>query len=103
MSLQFTGPPNMEISLRPEHERFIEQRIKSGKYADAAAVIDDALGLLRITPRSLDELGELLDVGIQQLDRGEGITLRNEQELKAFFDDIKARGRQRLAARKHAS
>lgn len=93
----------MEISLRPEHERFIEQRIKSGKYADASAVIDDALGLLRITPRSLDELGEMLDVGIQQLDRGEGITLRNEQELKAFFDDIKARGRQRLAAQKHAS
>ncbi len=93
----------MEIRLRPEHERFIEQRIKSGKYADASAVIDDALGLLRLTPRSLDELGEMLDVGIQQLDRGEGITLRNEQELKAFFDDIKTRGRQRLAARKHAS
>ncbi|MFZ1935343.1 MAG: hypothetical protein WCB27_03400 [Thermoguttaceae bacterium] len=37
--------------------------------------------------------------GVEELDRGEGITVA-AGELRAFFDDIQSRGRQRYEASK---
>ena len=43
-----------------------------------------------------EELREAVDVGLEQLARGEGIEIKDDQELDAFFDGIKRAGRDRL-------
>lgn len=86
----------MPQSLPPELQQFVEQELASGRYQTREDVICDALRLLR--ERKLHELRREIDAGLQQLDRGEGIELEDERSLQAFFDDIKARGRERLEA-----
>lgn len=44
----------------------------------------------------LEEVRKKIQVGLDQLDRGEGVTLNGDKELKQFFEDIKAKGRERL-------
>ncbi len=101
----------MRIDLTPEQAQLIQGRMRTGVYTNEQEVIDDALGVLeRLAHDAALEDDILASVGIEnvranaqegvaQLARGEGITLRDDDELQAFFDDIKARGRKRLAER----
>ena len=84
----------MSQSLPPELQQFVEQELASGRYQTQEEVICEGLRLLR--ERKLHELRKEIDAGLQQLDRGEGIEIEDEQSLRAFFDDIKARGCERL-------
>ncbi len=84
----------MSQSLPPELQQFVEQELASGRYQTREDVICEALRLLR--ERKLHELRKELDAGLQQLKRGEGIEIEDERSLQAFFDDIKARARERL-------
>ena len=63
-------------------------------FESEAEVVGEALRLLR--QRRLHELRKEIDVGVEQLDRREGIEIEDEQSLREFFEDIKRRGRQRL-------
>jgi hypothetical protein len=55
-------------------------------------------------PYTLEELRREIEIGRQEILRGEAIVLKNQEELRAFFDDIKRRGRERYeAARKQSS
>jgi len=78
----------------PELQRFVEQELASGRYQSAEEVVAEGLRLLR--ERKLYELRKDVDAGVQQLDRGEGIELEDQETLQRFFDDIKGRGRLRL-------
>jgi len=69
--------------------------IGSGAFPTEAAVVGEALRLLQ---ERLDRLRQELQPALDRLDRGEGIEL-DDQSLDAFFEDIRARGRQRLEAR----
>ena len=40
-----------------------------------------------------------IQVGVDQLARGEAQTFNSDAELRAYFEDVKVRGRQRLAVR----
>jgi len=82
--------------LPSELQHFVEQELASGRYRSRDEVICEGLRLLR--ERRRYELRREIDVGLQQLDRGEGIELEDEQALKAFFEDIKQRGRERREA-----
>ena len=100
----------MEITLTPEQVKFVKRRVAAGKNRSNEDVVEEALHALRE-----DELFDAIvkDIGIEalrasvqealdQLDRGEGITIRDEDELRAFATDIKVRGRKRLAERNAA-
>lgn len=66
----------MNISLTPELERLVQEKVKSGLYNNASEVIRDALRLLV----QRDSMGRLyegwlaaeVEIGWQQLERGEG-------------------------------
>lgn len=100
----------MDISLRPELEAFINEQIDAGQFANISDVGNKALAqfkdreandpLAHLSPEELDELRREIQVGIDELDRGEGVVINGKEELTAFFDDIKARGRQRLQAKR---
>jgi Arc/MetJ-type ribon-helix-helix transcriptional regulator len=85
---------------KPELERFVTEKVKSGEYPDPDAVVEEAL--VRFQGDQGDggwttgELREAVDVGLQQLARGEGVELKGDAELDTFIDDIKRAGRERL-------
>jgi antitoxin ParD1/3/4 len=67
----------MNISLTPELERLVDEKVKSGRYASASEVIREGLRLLEekeeLKRQRLAEVRRKIDRGIEQLDRGLGI------------------------------
>jgi antitoxin ParD1/3/4 len=70
------GAP-MNISLTPELEQMVHDKVKSGRYASASEVIREGLRLLeeqeQLKQQRLADVRRKIDRGIEQLDRGEGI------------------------------
>jgi antitoxin ParD1/3/4 len=67
----------MNVSLTPELERLVEEQVASGRYKSSSEVVRDALRLLSkrndLHSARLEALRRDLDIGIAELDRGEGI------------------------------
>ena len=68
----------MNISLTPELEQMVDDKVKSGRYASASEVIREGLRLLeeqeQLKQQRLADVRRKIDRGIEQLDRGEGIS-----------------------------
>lgn len=67
----------MNVSLTPELEDLIAQKVQSGRYTSASEVIREALRLLeeqdRLRQERLAAVRREIDEGLAQLDRGEAI------------------------------
>ncbi|MCT7971654.1 ribbon-helix-helix domain-containing protein [Laspinema olomoucense] len=67
----------MTISLNPEQEQFIKQKLNSGKYATVDEILTEAFRLLGERDRQYDDWVKTtqakLETGLAQLDKGEGI------------------------------
>ena len=67
----------MNVSLTPELERLVEEKVSSGQYKSASEVVRDALRLLSQRDEAhlarLEALRREVDIGIAEIDRGEGI------------------------------
>lgn len=87
----------MSVALPPDLVTFVEQEVACGNYSSPEEVVSEGLRLLR--ERKVYELRREIDAGIAEIDRGEGIELKGEKQLREFFDDIRRRGRERLGAR----
>jgi antitoxin ParD1/3/4 len=65
----------MNVSLTPELEKLIHAKVETGMYLSASEVVREALRLLeerdRLRELRLDELRKVIQVGIDQADRGE--------------------------------
>jgi antitoxin ParD1/3/4 len=87
----------LNVSLTPELSRFVESRLRSGKYQSASELVREALRLLegrdQTTPVNIEELKKELGVGLAQLRRGEGV------DGEAFFRTLAARRRAKGARR----
>jgi len=84
----------MHISLTPELEARIKAKVETGFYNNASEVIREALRFMEthedwIHEIKLTRLREQLKVGVDQLDRGEGIAVESRSALDTLFDDIK--------------
>jgi putative addiction module CopG family antidote len=64
----------MRITLKPELERFIEERVKAGAYPSADAVVEAAIIYMRDSELD-DETIAAINEGSEQARRGEGTTL----------------------------
>jgi len=84
---------SVEISL--ENEQFIQQVIDNGTYRNRAEVLAEAIRLLKVRI----ELIEHIDRGTQQLRNGQ-FTEYDDESLRAYFDDLQARGQARYEASK---
>ena len=82
----------MNVSLTPELEKFVANKVESGLYRSASEVIREGLRLLDDQDRQralhLGEARKKIQAGLDQLDRGEGIP----------GDQAHARMKQRSAA-----
>ena len=86
----------MNVSLTPELEKLVNERVRSGMYSSASEVIREALRLLNqqegVRQRKLEELRKEIQIGIDQIERGEGVPLD--------IGKIKSRLRKRLQEQK---
>lgn len=84
----------MSVTLTPQIEDQIRQLVESGAYPNANAVIQDALGLLKQRRDRFETLRAKIRVGLDQLDRGEGIPLTPEllDEIDREVDERLRRG-----------
>ena len=77
----------MNISLNEHFERFVDEAVKSGRYKSSSEVIREAL-------RLLEERETKLVMLRREIERGES----SGEPVPLDIDDIKSRGRARLAA-----
>jgi antitoxin ParD1/3/4 len=85
----------MKVTLQSDLEQFVAEKVKSGQYASADAVLNSAVSLLReqetLSAEDIAQLKRDIAVGIEQLERGESAPWDVEA--------IKTEGRRILAAR----
>ncbi|NCS24938.1 MAG: type II toxin-antitoxin system ParD family antitoxin [Microcystis aeruginosa BS13-02] len=67
----------MNIQLKPNQEKFIEEQLKSDRFNNVEQLIDTALHLLsHINEDYLqwrEETGHQIDIAVAELDNGEGL------------------------------
>lgn len=80
----------MAVSLTPQLEAMIRQRVESGRYSDASEVVQEALRLLE-EQEKLDHLRSLLEIGLEQSRRGEVVEF-----TPALMETLKQRAHERF-------
>ena len=84
----------MHISLTPELERRVKSRVESGLYNNASEVIREALRFMDsheewIRAVKTEQIRRQLDIGLKQLDQGEGIRIESDEALADLFSNLK--------------
>lgn len=87
----------MNVSLTPELERLISDKVDAGSYQTASEVVRDALRLLKLRDEGLVQLRRDVQAGFDQIERGEFVEHTSRTPAK-LASQVKARGRKRLAA-----
>ena len=67
----------MNISLTPELEHFVQDKVKSGMYTSVSEVIRESLRLLHthddLQKQRIKQLNQAIDIGLQQLNAGKKV------------------------------
>jgi len=90
----------MNISLTPELDQLVKNKVESGLYNSASEVVREALRLLRsrdeVHQEKIAALKQAIQKGEASLDAGLGVEMTD-----SLFTSIKERGRQKLAEGKN--
>ena len=86
----------MNVSLTPELEHLVSDKVKTGMYQTASEVIREGLRLLKERDERLAQLRADIRVGFDAIDRGQYDDY-DQHTTKYLAEDIKKRGRQRVA------
>jgi putative addiction module CopG family antidote len=87
----------MEVHLTPDQEAFVRQAIESGWLHRPEDAIEEALRLWEERERKRAQFLATIDSAEASLARGEGRVI-TEQSMRDLADEVKRRGRKRLAA-----
>jgi antitoxin ParD1/3/4 len=74
----------MNIKLKPEQEKFIQDKIASGEYNNADDVITEAFKLLEIREKKLKKLQAKIAIGTEQIANGQ---LTDEEQVFARLQE----------------
>ena len=72
--------------ITPAMQKFVDNEVASGRFRSEDEVVAKGIRLLRA--RQIHNLRKKILVGVEQLDRGDAITIEDDNELAAFFDGI---------------
>jgi antitoxin ParD1/3/4 len=82
----------MNVSLTPELERLVNEKVESGLYQTASEVVREALRLLKERDHAREHLRADVRAGFDQLARGEG-RVYDRNSGRKLAKEIKSRGR----------
>ena len=91
----------MEVQLTPDQKAFARQAIETGRLQHEEDAVKEALSLWEERERTRAEILAAVDEAEASLARGEGRTITQES-TRELADQVKQRGRARLAAEKTA-
>jgi putative addiction module CopG family antidote len=91
----------MEVQLTPDQEAFVRQAIESGRLRREEDAVKEALSLWEERERTRAEILAAIDEAEASLARGEGRIITQES-LHELAEEVKRRGRARLAAEQEA-
>jgi antitoxin ParD1/3/4 len=78
----------MQVTLTPELERIVKERLASGRYSSPTEVVKEALCLIAERDHGLEIRKEALrrdiQAGVDQLDRGEFVTPTKDQIIEGI-------------------
>ncbi len=89
----------MNVSLTPELEKLISEKVDSGLYQTASEVVREALRLLKERDQERVRLQADVQAGFDQLVRGQG-TLHDKASGRRLAEGIKADGRKARARKR---
>lgn len=95
--------PTRNVNLTEHYDCFVQEQIASGRYENASEVMRAGLRLLE--SQSIDEherlalLRSLAAEGFEEIDQGQGISLRNETHLRGQIEAIGKRAAKRVSRR----
>ena len=89
----------MNVSLTPELEKLISEKVDSGLYQTASEVVREALRLLRERDQDRVQLRADVQGGFDQLAADKG-NVHDKASGRRLVDHIKAAGRQERARRR---
>jgi antitoxin ParD1/3/4 len=79
----------MVVTLTPELEDLVREKVETGLYRDAEDVVRHALQALDRDPKAReDELKAAIQLGIDDFEAGRFTVINNREELEAFFHDL---------------
>ena len=93
----------MNKPLPPDLEEFVKRELDDKNYPSRDELYIDAVRALRERKNQWDRLKAEIDAGRSQLESGQGISIDGENELREFFEEIKATGAERYEAKKGGS
>ena len=82
----------MNVSLTPELERLVNEKVESGLYQTASEVVREALRLLKERDHAREQLRGDVQAGFDALARGEGRTY-DKASGRQLAEQVKSRGR----------
>ncbi len=86
------------------YDEFIKKMLEDGRYNNASEIIRAGLGLLeddtRLREVKLEEMRKAVRKGIDDLENGRYTSLENDEDVRSFFEEIKQKGREKLAAQR---
>jgi antitoxin ParD1/3/4 len=91
----------MNVSLTPHLEEYVRNKVESGLYNSSSEVVREALRLMeerdRVREIRLEELRKEIQVGIDQIERGQ-YTEYTTETLHELFAEVRSRGKKMLEA-----
>lgn len=93
---------HMNVDLTPDQRALVKRAIDSGRFSHEEEAVQEALALWEERERRRVEILASLEEAEASLARGEGRPI-TEESMKALAEDVKQRGRARLAAERNAS
>jgi len=75
----------MNVSLTPELEKFVKDKVATGRYTSASEVVREALRIFEERDARQEELRKEVQKGIDSLDRGEAV------DGEVFFEELRNR------------
>lgn len=85
---------SMNVSLTPELEKLVNDEIKNGDYKSANEVVREGLLLVRLRRQKLATLRREIQIGIDEIERGE---YREYTSVEELFEDVEAAVAERKA------
>ena len=82
----------MNVSLTPELERLVNDKVESGLYQTASEVVREALRLLKEWDQAREHLRADVQAGFDQLARGESRAY-DKNSGRRLAEQVKSRGR----------
>ena len=82
----------MNVSLTPELEQLVNEKVESGLYQTASEVVREALRLLKERDHARERLRSDVQAGFDALTRGEGRAY-DKASSRQLAEQVKSRGR----------